>query len=184
MLLLVRRANTKETLSEWTEELCICGGFVHHVGQLAMSKMYSMAAEAIEPEKLAPSHSGEGRFPQAGTPEIAIATHACPCGIGRRNGKPWGRLITTVGMLTPTGPLGTAQAGLPTEPSTPVEAWDRDKGVAEMPMTRSQSAGVDNAAHLEEVETSATSGSSEVRELRGQLAALTDLVAQQTATAQ
>nr|CAD1821725.1 unnamed protein product [Ananas comosus var. bracteatus] len=48
-----------------------------------------------------------------------------------------------------------------------------------MPITRSQSAGADNAAHLEEVETSATSGSGEVQELRSQLAALTDLVTQQ-----
>nr|CAD1829215.1 unnamed protein product [Ananas comosus var. bracteatus] len=45
---------------------------------------------------------------------MAIATHARPCGIGRRNGMPWGRLIPRVGMLTTTGPLGTAQAGLPT----------------------------------------------------------------------
>nr|CAD1821723.1 unnamed protein product [Ananas comosus var. bracteatus] len=52
-----------------------------------------------------------------------------------------------------------------------------------MPITRSQSAGADNAAHLEEVETSATSGSGELRELRGQLAALTDKVAQQTEAA-
>nr|CAD1837673.1 unnamed protein product [Ananas comosus var. bracteatus] len=52
-----------------------------------------------------------------------------------------------------------------------------------MPITRSQSAGADNAANFEEVETSATSGSSEVRELRGQLAALTDLVTQQAEAA-
>nr|CAD1821731.1 unnamed protein product [Ananas comosus var. bracteatus] len=52
-----------------------------------------------------------------------------------------------------------------------------------MPITRSQSVGADNAANLEEVETSATSGSGEVRELRGQLAALTDMVAQQTESA-
>nr|CAD1829902.1 unnamed protein product [Ananas comosus var. bracteatus] len=53
-----------------------------------------------------------------------------------------------------------------------------------MPITRSQSVGADDAAHFEEVETSSTSGSGEVRELRGQLAALTDLVTQQAATAQ
>nr|CAD1832646.1 unnamed protein product [Ananas comosus var. bracteatus] len=52
-----------------------------------------------------------------------------------------------------------------------------------MPITRSQSVGADDAAHFEEVETSATSGSGEVRELRGQLAALTDLVAQQAKAA-
>nr|CAD1842644.1 unnamed protein product [Ananas comosus var. bracteatus] len=60
------------------------------------------------------AHACEGRSPQAGTSEIAIATHARPCGIGRRNGMPWVRLIPRVGMLTTTGPLGTAQAGLPT----------------------------------------------------------------------
>nr|CAD1836374.1 unnamed protein product [Ananas comosus var. bracteatus] len=52
-----------------------------------------------------------------------------------------------------------------------------------MPITRSQSVGADDVAHFEEVETSATSGSGEVRELRGQLAALTDLVAQQAEVA-
>nr|CAD1833042.1 unnamed protein product [Ananas comosus var. bracteatus] len=50
-----------------------------------------------------------------------------------------------------------------------------------MPTTRSKSVGADNAATFEEVETSATSGSDEVRELRSQLAALTDLVTQQAA---
>nr|CAD1827322.1 unnamed protein product [Ananas comosus var. bracteatus] len=60
------------------------------------------------------AHACEGRSLQAGTPEIAIATHARPCGIGRRNRMLWGRLIPRVGMLTTTGPLGTAQAGLPT----------------------------------------------------------------------
>nr|CAD1833656.1 unnamed protein product [Ananas comosus var. bracteatus] len=59
------------------------------------------------------THACEGRSPEAGTPEIAIATYAHPCGIGRRNGMPWGRLIPRVGMLTTTGPLGTAQTGLP-----------------------------------------------------------------------
>nr|CAD1818453.1 unnamed protein product [Ananas comosus var. bracteatus] len=53
-----------------------------------------------------------------------------------------------------------------------------------MPVTRSQSAVADDAAHLEEVETSATSGSSEVRDLRSQLAVLTNLVPQQAAAAQ
>nr|CAD1835723.1 unnamed protein product [Ananas comosus var. bracteatus] len=56
------------------------------------------------------AHACEGRSPQAGTPEIAIATHARSYGIGRRSGMPWGRLIPGVGMLTTTGPLGTAQA--------------------------------------------------------------------------
>nr|CAD1823334.1 unnamed protein product [Ananas comosus var. bracteatus] len=59
------------------------------------------------------AHACEGRSPQAGTSEIAIATYACPCGIGRQNGMPWGKLIPRVGMLTTTGPLGTAQTGLP-----------------------------------------------------------------------
>nr|CAD1837468.1 unnamed protein product [Ananas comosus var. bracteatus] len=49
------------------------------------------------------AHTCEGRSLQAGTPEIAIATYACPCGIGRRSGLPWGRLIPRVGMLTTTG---------------------------------------------------------------------------------
>ena len=53
-----------------------------------------------------------------------------------------------------------------------------------MPITRSQSVGAEDMAHLEEVETSATSGSSEVRELREQVATLTDLVTRQTAAAQ
>ena len=53
-----------------------------------------------------------------------------------------------------------------------------------MPITRSQSVGAEDMAHLEEVETSATSGSSEVRDLREQVATLTDLVARQTAAAQ
>nr|CAD1829418.1 unnamed protein product [Ananas comosus var. bracteatus] len=47
----------------------------------------------------------KGRSPQAGTPEIAYATQARPCGIGRQNGMPWGRLIPRVGMLTTTGPF-------------------------------------------------------------------------------
>nr|CAD1830378.1 unnamed protein product [Ananas comosus var. bracteatus] len=59
------------------------------------------------------AHACEGRSLQAGTPEIAIATYARPCGIGRRSGLPWGRLIPRVGMLTTTGPLGTAQARQP-----------------------------------------------------------------------
>nr|CAD1842505.1 unnamed protein product [Ananas comosus var. bracteatus] len=53
-----------------------------------------------------------------------------------------------------------------------------------MPTTRSKSAGADAAANFEEVETSATSGSSEVCELRNQLSVLTDLVPQQAAAAQ
>nr|CAD1827547.1 unnamed protein product [Ananas comosus var. bracteatus] len=60
------------------------------------------------------AHACEGRSLQAGTSELAIATYARSCGSGRRNGMPWGRLIPRVGMLTTTGPLGTAQAGLPT----------------------------------------------------------------------
>nr|CAD1821858.1 unnamed protein product [Ananas comosus var. bracteatus] len=52
-----------------------------------------------------------------------------------------------------------------------------------MPITRSQSAGADNAANFEEVETSATSGSCEIRELRGQLTALADLVTRQAEAA-
>nr|CAD1842613.1 unnamed protein product [Ananas comosus var. bracteatus] len=59
----------------------------------------------------------------------------------------------------------------------------RDRLVCEMPITRSQSAEADNAVHLEEVETSATSRSGEVQELRSQLAALTDLVTQQAEAA-
>nr|CAD1835507.1 unnamed protein product [Ananas comosus var. bracteatus] len=51
------------------------------------------------------AHACEGRSPQAGTPEIAYATQARPCGIGRRNGMPWRRLIPRVGMLTTTGPF-------------------------------------------------------------------------------
>nr|CAD1823401.1 unnamed protein product [Ananas comosus var. bracteatus] len=69
------------------------------------------------------AHAFEGRSLQTGTPEIAIATYARPCGIWRRNGMPWGRLIPRVGMLTTTGPLGTAQAGLPTSRS--YENWNK-----------------------------------------------------------
>nr|CAD1818412.1 unnamed protein product [Ananas comosus var. bracteatus] len=36
------------------------------------------------------AYTYEGRSLQAGTREIAIATYARPCGIGRRNGMPWG----------------------------------------------------------------------------------------------
>nr|CAD1833610.1 unnamed protein product [Ananas comosus var. bracteatus] len=61
------------------------------------------------------AHACEGRSLQAGTPEIAIATYARPCGIGRRSRLPWGRLIPRVGMLTTTGPLGMAQARQPSE---------------------------------------------------------------------
>nr|CAD1835572.1 unnamed protein product [Ananas comosus var. bracteatus] len=56
------------------------------------------------------AHACEGRFAQAGTPDIAIAIYTHPCEIGRQNGMPWRRLIPRVGMLTTTGPLGTAQA--------------------------------------------------------------------------
>nr|CAD1821643.1 unnamed protein product [Ananas comosus var. bracteatus] len=56
--------------------------------------------------------------------------------------------------------------------------------VVVMPITRSKSVGADNMANLEEVETSVTSGSGEVRELRSQLAALTNLVTQEAAAAQ
>nr|CAD1830172.1 unnamed protein product [Ananas comosus var. bracteatus] len=52
-----------------------------------------------------------------------------------------------------------------------------------MPTTRSKSVRADDAATFEEPEISATSGSGEVRELRSQLATLTDLAAQQAATA-
>nr|CAD1829914.1 unnamed protein product [Ananas comosus var. bracteatus] len=34
------------------------------------------------------AHACEGHSPQAGTPEIAIPTHAGPCGIRYRNGMP------------------------------------------------------------------------------------------------
>nr|CAD1834509.1 unnamed protein product [Ananas comosus var. bracteatus] len=63
-----------------------------------------------------------------------------PCGIGRRSGLPWDRLIPRVGMMTTTGPLGSAPARQPTggsqglrqpsEPSAPAEARDRGKGIA------------------------------------------------------
>nr|CAD1835708.1 unnamed protein product [Ananas comosus var. bracteatus] len=53
-----------------------------------------------------------------------------------------------------------------------------------MPTTRFKFVAAENAANPEEVETSATSGSSEVRDLRSQLAILTDLVAQQAVAAQ
>ena len=58
------------------------------------------------------AHACVGRSQQAGTPEMAIRDTRSPCGIGRRSGMPWGRLIPRVGMLTTTGPLGSAQAGL------------------------------------------------------------------------
>nr|CAD1839733.1 unnamed protein product [Ananas comosus var. bracteatus] len=60
------------------------------------------------------SHACEGRSLQAGTPEIAIATYVRPCGIRRRSGLPWGRLVPRVEMLTTTEPLGMAQARQPT----------------------------------------------------------------------
>nr|CAD1844138.1 unnamed protein product [Ananas comosus var. bracteatus] len=52
------------------------------------------------------AHACEGSSLQAGTPELAYATVARPCGIGCRSGLPWG-------VYTTTGPLGAAQAGLP-----------------------------------------------------------------------
>nr|CAD1831549.1 unnamed protein product [Ananas comosus var. bracteatus] len=70
------------------------------------------------------AHACEGRTLQAGTPEIATVTYARPCGIGRRSGLPSGRLIPKVGMLTTTGPLGTAEAGLPTRRT--YEFWKHD----------------------------------------------------------
>nr|CAD1820358.1 unnamed protein product [Ananas comosus var. bracteatus] len=53
----------------------------------------------------APRRLWWGRSLQVGTPEIAIATYARPCEIGRQNGMLWGRLIPRVGMLTTTGSL-------------------------------------------------------------------------------
>nr|CAD1830341.1 unnamed protein product [Ananas comosus var. bracteatus] len=58
------------------------------------------------------AHACEGSSLQAGTPELAYATVARPCGIGCRSGLPWG-------VYTTTGPLGAAQAGLP---------WDEFRG--------------------------------------------------------
>nr|CAD1822842.1 unnamed protein product [Ananas comosus var. bracteatus] len=69
------------------------------------------------------AHTCEGRSLQAGTPEIAIATYARPCGIGRRNGMPWGRLVLRVEMLTTTGPLGKVQAGPPTASAASASYW-------------------------------------------------------------
>nr|CAD1830021.1 unnamed protein product [Ananas comosus var. bracteatus] len=76
------------------------------------------------------AHACEGRSLQAGTPEIAIRDTYSPCGIGRRSGLPWARLIPRVEMKTTMGPLGSAPARQPTEPSAPAEARDRGKGVA------------------------------------------------------
>nr|CAD1834680.1 unnamed protein product [Ananas comosus var. bracteatus] len=59
------------------------------------------------------AHACEGRSLQAGIPELAIATYARPCGIGRRSGLPSGSFNPSMGMLTTTGPLGTAQARQP-----------------------------------------------------------------------
>nr|CAD1837517.1 unnamed protein product [Ananas comosus var. bracteatus] len=86
----------------------------------------------------------------------------------RTYGVEWDRHIPRVGMLGYHRHLGGT-------------SWTT---FVTMPITRSQSAGAYDAAHPEEVETSATSGSSEVRDLRTQLAVLTDLLAQQTAAAQ
>nr|CAD1835661.1 unnamed protein product [Ananas comosus var. bracteatus] len=84
----------------------------------------SMGLASLEWEKTSPMGLNfVGRSPQTGTPEIAIATYARSYGIGRRNGMPWGRLIPRVGMLTITGPLGTAQAGLPMGRSC--EIWNK-----------------------------------------------------------
>nr|CAD1827334.1 unnamed protein product [Ananas comosus var. bracteatus] len=52
-----------------------------------------------------------------------------------------------------------------------------------MPTSRSKLVGADDAATFEEAEIPAASGSKEVRELRSQLVALTDLVTQQAAAA-
>nr|CAD1839661.1 unnamed protein product [Ananas comosus var. bracteatus] len=71
------------------------------------------------------AHACEGRCLQAGTPEIIIASSARSCGIGRRGGLPWARLIPRVGMLTTTGPLGTAQARQPTGGSSGQTAFGR-----------------------------------------------------------
>nr|CAD1823373.1 unnamed protein product [Ananas comosus var. bracteatus] len=54
------------------------------------------------------AHACEGRSLQADTPKLAIAIRS-PCGIGRRSGLLWERLIPRVGMLTTTGPLGTVK---------------------------------------------------------------------------
>nr|CAD1830130.1 unnamed protein product [Ananas comosus var. bracteatus] len=42
----------------------------------------------------------------------SLATDARKCTSERRNGMPWGRLIPRVGMLSTTGPLGTARLEL------------------------------------------------------------------------
>nr|CAD1822908.1 unnamed protein product [Ananas comosus var. bracteatus] len=60
------------------------------------------------------AHACEGRSLQAGTPEIAIAIHTRRAGLGAESELPWVRLIPRVGMLTTTGPLGTARARQPT----------------------------------------------------------------------
>nr|CAD1837147.1 unnamed protein product [Ananas comosus var. bracteatus] len=71
------------------------------------------------------AHACKGRSLQAGTPKIAIATYTRPCGIGCRSGLPWVRLIPRVGMLTTTGPLGTAQTRQPTGGSSGYTAYGR-----------------------------------------------------------
>nr|CAD1834513.1 unnamed protein product [Ananas comosus var. bracteatus] len=48
-----------------------------------------------------------------------------PCGIGRRSGLPLERLIPRVGMLTTTGPLGSAPARQPTSGSQGQTAFGR-----------------------------------------------------------
>nr|CAD1835522.1 unnamed protein product [Ananas comosus var. bracteatus] len=57
------------------------------------------------------AHACEGRSPQASTSEIANATQVRPCGIGRRNGMPWGRLISRSHPLRER--LGIATTELP-----------------------------------------------------------------------
>nr|CAD1823407.1 unnamed protein product [Ananas comosus var. bracteatus] len=47
------------------------------------------------------------------SPELHRDSYS-PCGIGRRSGLPWARLIPRVGMMTTTGPLGSASARQPT----------------------------------------------------------------------
>nr|CAD1843960.1 unnamed protein product [Ananas comosus var. bracteatus] len=66
------------------------------------------------------AHTCEGRSLQVGIPELAYATVTRPCGIDCRSGLPWG-------VYTTTGPLGTAQAGLPwVVPSPFISALQRD----------------------------------------------------------
>nr|CAD1818570.1 unnamed protein product [Ananas comosus var. bracteatus] len=85
----------------------------------------------------------------------------------------------------PSGRVFAAQA------EEPAEAEERNVVAVTMPITRSQSAGADNAANFEEVETSATSGSNEaeaaqqqieaVRRQEARMKCLEDLLLQQAA---